>query len=376
MEGGKLLSNMIKLLIFGTGTSSKRITDILDYNKVEIIGYLDNDKSKTGKSKDGILIDFPYNISFYDYDFVIIASQYNDEIYNQLILLEVDRNKIFQFYTFLSNNYNYYKANIENFISKHYMNTELLVTGISYARAGFSQSVCCRKSYNLAWWSQDLFFDYSTIKFIFENYNEKVNEIKYVIIGLSYYSFQYDMSLSAMKNKSILYYDVLKTAHHFNEIERIYKEYSIDKEIANKIFKKKESGQFNLQWRIPTLKDYKDKWEVGKKQAETDCNKNYPNTVVENIQIFNDYLSLLNTYKIKPIVVVFPASVYYTSNFSKTIEHEFQDIIKNTKNQYNLQYIDYFRTDLFDDEDFADVSHLNKKGSEKFTKILNDIIEW
>lgn len=90
----------------------------------------------------------------------------------------------------------------------------------------------------------------------------------------------------------------------------------------------------------------------------------------------NDYLKMLIDSNIKPIVVVFPASKYYAKYFSQRIENEFHSIIKDLQDKYEFQYIDYFRSDEFEDEDFLDVSHLNHKGATKFTQILNDTIKW
>lgn len=74
--------------------------------------------------------------------------------------------------------------------------------------------------------------------------------------------------------------------------------------------------------------------------------------------------------------MIFPASKYYTKYFSERIENEFRSIINEIGKLYDFQYIDYFRSELFTDDDFVDVSHLNGDGAEKFTKILNNLIKW
>lgn len=74
--------------------------------------------------------------------------------------------------------------------------------------------------------------------------------------------------------------------------------------------------------------------------------------------------------------MIFPASKYYTKYFSERIENEFRSIINEIGKLYDFQYIDYFRPELFTDDDFVDVSHLNGDGAEKFTKILNNLIKW
>lgn len=352
------------------------LENVLDTNKVNIVVYIDNDRSKWNMIKNGRSIVSAEKIKEYNYDYIIIASQFNDEIYNQLINMSIDKYKIFQFHNFMDNYSNYYRDNITNFLNKKNTEIDGLVTGISYARAGFREDICCKNFFNLSFGSQDLFYDYHTVKYLIDNFPQKMEEIKYVIIGLCYYSFQYDMSLSAMKNKTVLYYSVLKTGHHFKDIERVYECHELNTQIANKIFRKKEDGNYDFNWSVPVLKDYENKWEIGKKQSEIDCNKDYPKTVAENTEIFEKYLELLKKHHIKPIIVVFTASKYYTNYFSRKIENEFKSIINKIREKHDFQFLDYFRSDLFVDEEFADVSHLNYYGAEKFTKMLNESIEW
>lgn len=364
---------MYKVLIFGTGKSSVVVKQMLN-KQVNILAYIDNDKSKCNKNIDNVKIFSPQYIKDFNYDYIIIASQYNEEIYKQLINIGIEKHKIFQYYKFIDNYYNLYNYYINFFIEKT-SEVEVLTTGISYASNGFNEDICCKKAFKFSMGSQDIYYDYHTIKYLLSNYRNKTNNVRYVIIGLCYYSFQYDMSLSAMKDKVMLYYPVLKKSHNFNRIEDIYKECEINKSIADKILAIRK-GRYYEGIKIPTLNDYEDKWSTGKKQAERDCDKNYPQTVKENTQIFKDYLQLLKDYNMKPIVVVYPATKYYTKCFSKRIEDEFHSIIKKVKKEYDFQYIDYFRSDLFIDDDFVDVSHLNVTGSEKFTKILNEEIHW
>ncbi|NMM61478.1 chemotaxis protein [Clostridium sp. P21] len=366
---------MYNVLVFGTG----KVSDILETslnNDVNIVAYVDNDKSKWKKLKNCKCIIQPNEIWKYKFDYILIASQFNEEIYYQLLNMGIDSDKIFEYYKFYINYYNYYKTNMDEFLNKYKKSVEIIATGISYANTGFRTDICCKNAYSFTWGSQDIFYDYYTVKFLLEKFPNKVSDLKHVLIGICYYSFQYDMSLSSMRSKVPLYYSVLKEAHNFKDIDKAYEAYELNKNIANVVLKKNNDGTYDLKSDIQTSIHYDDKWNIGKKQAELDCNKNYPETVKENTQIFKDYLQLLKDYNIKPIVVVFPASKYYTTYFSKRIEDEFHSIINGVRKEYDFQYIDYFRLDLFEDEDFADVSHLNDKGAEKLTKLLNEEIDW
>lgn len=369
--------NLYNLLIFGTGAGCNFLMNGLDMNKVNILAYLDNDPSKWGGFFREKKIVSPNEIESYLYDYIIIGSQYNESIYNQLLDMKVSKNKIFQFYKFFDMIYNPIKSCIDNYINS-FEEVETIITGISYARAGIIENELIRKAHNFTMYSQDLFYDYKIAKFILNRY--KNNKMKYAIIGLCYYSFQYDMSLSSMKNRVILYYNILQDKHNYKDlsIEEFNEEYNISKGICDNILKKYENGSYKFSWSNPSLIECSTEEIImnGKNQAQRDCNKDYPETVRENIQIFKDYLNLLKDHDIKPIVIVFPASKYYTENFSKRIEDEFHAILNKVKKEYDFQYIDYFRSDLFNDDEFSDVSHLNPKGAEKFTKMLNKEIKW
>ncbi|MDU6876809.1 chemotaxis protein [Clostridium tepidum] len=368
---------MYNILIFGTGSTCKLVLNVLNMEKVRILAFLDNDSSKWGDYFYDKKIVPPSEIYNYLYDYIIIASQYNESIYNQLLHMDLDSKKVLQFYKFYSLLYNPLKGYMDAYYKK-VEELSTIITGISYARVGIDKNALINKGYNFALGSQDLFYDYKIVEYILNSY--KKNKIKYAIIGLAYYSFQYDMSLSSMKNRVILYYRVLGEKHNYKElsIKDFNNQYNISKNICDKVFKKNERGNYLFKWNSSDLSNYstQERINLGKKQAERDCNKNYPKTVEENKEIFKNYLKLLRDNNIKPIVVVFPASKYYTKYFSKRIEGEFHSIINEFKKEYDFQYIDYFRSGLFEDDDFTDVSHLNSRGAKKFTQILNEEIQW
>lgn len=357
---------MINVIVFGTGKLSETVIGFLNYKNVYIKCYCDNDGDKWGGYYKHKIVIKPQDIKNVKYDYIVIASQYSEEIYSQLISLGVKDEVIFEFNLFFNNLYELYpRERIERFIKCNDIKT--IITGISYSFVGIKPDLLKHKGYSFANGSQDIYYDSKIVKYIAKNgYGTSV---KYCIIGLSYYSFQYDLSLSKMNHKLYGYYEFFKDLHNAkkNNVVRI----SINRYIANKIL---NLNIFSEEY--TSFGDSVNKEEVGKKIANIDCNKDYPNTVSENQAIFREYITFLKNHNIKPIVVVFPASKYYTKYFSDRIENEFHTIINKFKAEFKFQYIDYFRSNLFNDDDFEDVSHLNSKGAEKFTKILNEVIEW
>lgn len=360
---------MLNIIIFGTGKLSGIVISCLKHDKVNIIYYSDNDKNKWGSTYQGKEIIDPSKLANIDYDYIVIASQYNEEIYSQLIHIGVIEEKIFEFCEFFRFTGELYpKDRIEKFIRSE-ENYECIITGISYSLSGININSLKYKAYTFANGSQDLYYDYKIAKYIIENTNYN---LRYCIIGLSYYSFQYDLSLSNMKFRLSGYYEFFKDCHNAVDIQ--INRSDINTRIGRLIINVTEEKQLVFNKSLEPFEYNNQKEELGKQIAINDSNKNYPKTVEENKVIFENYIELLQKNNIEPIIVVFPTTKYYSKYFDSRLEEQFHSIVNPFKSKYRFKYIDYFRSELFEDKDFSDVSHLNWDGAEKFTQIINQII--
>lgn len=360
---------MLNIIIFGTGKLAEVVEACLKHNLANVIYYSDNDSSKWGSIFKGKPIIEPTKLNNTEYDYIIIASQYNEEIYSQLIKMGISNEKIFEFGVFFKNGGEVYpKDRIEKYINSH-NDYECIITGISYSLVGIDIDSFKYKAYTFANGSQDLYYDYKIARYAINNGGDN---IKYCIIGLCYYSFQYDLSLSNMKFRVNGYYDFFNDSHNAHSIKENRDD--INKKIGNLLISFGNGEQVAYQKPMTAFEDSMNKVEMGKRIATNDCNKNYPKTVEENKKIFKEYIEFLIKKNIEPIVVVFPASKYYIEFFSSRIKEEFSEIINEFQKEYNFKYLDFFENNLFEDRDFCDVSHLNKDGARKFTKLLNELI--
>ncbi|MBR1420711.1 MAG: hypothetical protein IJ575_06645 [Selenomonadaceae bacterium] len=103
-------------------------------------------------------------------------------------------------------------------------------------------------------------------------------------------------------------------------------------------------------------------------------NKNYQDTVQENIQIFEDYLSLLEKYSVYPIVILTPMMKDYQRRFTRRVLDEFNSILDSFLERRHFMFINGWKMKMFNEYDFWDPQHLNIRGSIKFSQILNDVI--
>src|SRR5690554_2814099 len=90
--------NKIKVIIFGTGEGSKKALEIIDLEKVDIFAYVDNEQSKQGTYYNGIKVENPLAVNKYEYDYIVIASIYYQEITAQLLMMNVHGSKIVQLF--------------------------------------------------------------------------------------------------------------------------------------------------------------------------------------------------------------------------------------------------------------------------------------
>lgn len=106
------------------------------------------------------------------------------------------------------------------------------------------------------------------------------------------------------------------------------------------------------------------------------ADKNYPDTCTENIKILDDYLTLCEQNKIRPIMFLPPMTEGYIKHFSKQILDEFYYIVGQAckKHPYAI-FIDGWKLQGMTDKDFYDVFHLNIIGAAKFSTFLNSVIE-
>ncbi|WP_025116744.1 nucleoside-diphosphate sugar epimerase/dehydratase [Lysinibacillus fusiformis] len=393
---------MLEAIIWGIGQASVMIESILDKEEVNIIGYVDNDPKKWGHYKNGLLIYDPSKLNKLTYDIILIASSFHQQIIDQIKHLEISNQKVINVQKMVEDSleqqsqlasYKYYLNKLKRDLDLGINATDLdtLITGLSYAECGIISENISKKTLNLANAGQDLFYDYLLLKTILEKSD---NHIQNVVIGLSYYSFEYDLSLSKVHGLrcKYIYEPVLKESHNLYSVlsevesEKIYEgKKKFFQKFESKIFKSEESlteiiKNNNLSFKVPTYERFdgytlEEKNKNGKFLAELDSKKNYPLTVKENREIFSDLLKLLEEKQVNILLVIFPVSKYYKLFFDDKLKEQFYYILNKFLNDYRVTLIDLYNTELFEDMHFSNSSHLNYYGAVKVTDIINSFLK-
>lgn len=288
--------------------------------------------------------------------------------------------------------YYYLKRGLKNSKTE---DIEAIVVGLSYSWAGINEQMLNKKTINLSLPSQDLYYSYK----IAENIIYENKKIKYCIIGVSYYSLYFDLSMSTkseIERIRKVYYPLLNDKHNCNIIDtdlewnfhdKMIHEWEIyfDKNSINKYFdfvieNGKYYGYFNNVIKrksllgITSLDDLKveDRIKYGKKRAD-EHNKliKYKDTFFEYKKIFKEFIEYLIKNNVRPVIISFPFSKYYMDNLSSDFKNEFYDEVNVLKSRYEFEFIDLNDYKIFEDSDFIDMDHLNERGAYKVSKIIN-----
>ncbi|AUM96494.1 TPA: hypothetical protein LA742_002298 [Clostridium botulinum] len=381
-----------KILIYGVNDISIQLKELINYDNSDLIFYISNNSEHFYKYIDDIFI-LPLDEAIKsNYDYIIIADTDLNNLNRALSNNKVSKEQIFNYMYYICN-FGFYSSpeffTQYNSFMKNNKRYDGIITGISYTQKGINAELLPGRFFNFACASQDLYYDYEMMKYSL-SFEEVRKTIKYAIIGLCYYSFQYDLSKGVGKRRSNYYYRITGKYHNYDlaqENKNFYKNFC---EISKKIFKSNSSNilyEIEKEEYIKIIRDSKNKKfdssllnneEKDKyiKNVKREFNKSYLLTVEENKEIFKSYLDMLYENNIEPIVVVPPETEIYRDNISIPIRNEFYEIIEEYQEKYSFQFLDYFYSNDFTNSDFYDGSHLNNKGSEKWTKLLGRDIKW
>jgi hypothetical protein len=398
----------IKIIIFGSKKTTKFLSEKIKHKYIKIIETISDDDVNLVRNSllNGVLIDKD------SFDLLILSDVKVPEVEIEILKLGINKEKVINFEYYLTlfiNDYqSYYNTNyfhsmlstrLAKIIRKNHYDT--VVSGLSYSLRGIVEDEVEKTALKFALPSQDLYYDQLIVKDILES----GVKLKYYILGLAYYSFDWDLSLAKQESSRIIntYYPVFKDSHNLkldphpsisqgisaikesiNPIILLIFGEGIYEEFIEELLHVNLTPEFDEQlWnsgtylRTPIVEiDPTTRRILGKERAGFHNKLNYPSSRLENKEILSNILKILQNNGVKPIVTIFPTTKYYYENFSSETKNTFYSIINELSKEHNFQVIDLFTSDKFEDTDFVDWDHLNKQGASKMTKMLNKMINW
>lgn len=402
----------MKCIIYGLGSGRLRVERYLR-DEHSVIGYTDTFFNN----------EFFNNKKFYkpkelykqEFDVIIIAignKEIRENVYENLIKLQIDKNKIIDFYSIY---YYYYEENLK--IPKLKVDRVIkdifydgIVLGISHADLGINPKYLNGKWLNLALGSQDLFYNLKTLQILKDRYFDRIKHLKYVIIDMHKYTyFNYDVSRTKNAIKYYIWsgfgsdekhnYD--KNKNFDMSIEEEIKKYKLslinsDFNLFNALFRTDKIDYEEMGINESLFRDYPEKSMIDKSISEGDIEKfkkecrvhsiqinRYEDTIKENISIFEQIMNTLIEInpKIKIYLVLIPQHKIvedFEKNIEKSCKEEFYTIINEFKERYNYRVLDFKNFEKISsiNNNYYDLRHLNYEGAKEFTRLLNSYIKY
>jgi len=251
-----------------------------------------------------------------------------------------------------------YFANLR-YVKEH--GADFFATGISYTECGLDLRYIPHRfgrGVNLASSNSDLRQGYLTAKHVFAHV--KPGTIKFVLIGLTPYSFRYTnteaFSVCPRNLQYMLALDLPPETRHDKLLDALVSDAvkksfkSIIAAQADLNFNKKKTT-LNAELPAKVLID----WEA---ELDNVTKKLRPKVIEQNFQILRDYIKLCRDNGAQPVGVVFPFAPIIRNNYDKDVLTLFRLAIR----QFDFPGIDMFDFKL-GDECFYNLAHLNLRGA-------------
>jgi hypothetical protein len=273
----------------------------------------------------------------------------------------------------IPNIYNSKRAGLEEQLDS----IEVLVLGSSQPLYGIDPAYFGVKGYNCSNVAQSLYYDYG----ILHNYIDKMPRLKCVIVGVSYFSFGYqiiDGSESWRDYYYSQYWHIRYPEVKWTDIRNYSKIflYTPKKslEYARRSFRVNLAKGVHLNgWCLRdnggaavTISD-----SLGKKRVAYHDSLYKEGRVAGNVAVFRRLIAEIRRHGARPVIITLPVFETYSKYADPKIVAQNRAIIDSVCRQERCSYRDYFTDARFTRSDFADNDHLNVAGAEKFSKIVN-----
>jgi hypothetical protein len=225
------------------------------------------------------------------------------------------------------------------------------------------------------------------------------SNIRKVFIGTGYYSLYSDLSLSQggeIKRVSDVYYPLFGDMHNCRELPQslnttLYNNEIFDIEkivdvFCNQIFEKFKGDYFtDTRNRFDLRMQLRDtgnlKWFELDDALKEECaheranshNKSisYIDSYKENIEILNSFISFCNERNVTVYIIAFPSTRYYRKYLLEDYKESYMAALNSINGE--VHFIDFNDIDMFDDKDFIDMDHLDKRGAIKISEFINNL---
>lgn len=279
------------------------------------------------------------------------------------------------FYRSVENNYTFKNERIVS----EYHNIETLVLGDSHAFFGINPEYFSSNTFNIANVSQSLFFD----ELLLEKHIDSLSSLKTIVLNISFFTLsaeddsfedrwrkyfyqeQMDLDVSTISSYDPKYYSLALT-RRFDKSVALFGEYFTNGTIVSCY----DNG-FGMQ-------DEQNIVDDKEKTSEIIAKKHEDNSLefTANINRLQRMINLCNKKGVAIYLIEMPVYKTYYELLDKVKKNKINSSLLQLeqKNKY-VHFYDFSQNKNFEKFDLRDADHLTNEGAEKFSKLLNSLIE-
>jgi len=276
----------------------------------------------------------------------------------------------------------------KRYMDQHASKIETLILGTSHTLTGLNPNYLNGNAYNFASLSQPLKYDSKLVNYYVDSF---VN-LKNIIVPISYFTFGCPIEKERVKPLFMF-----EKTYHWKDDDKLFSDIQI--QLIPKQYFRFKIEQFKKKVGISLNNFYsqqtKNEWSHGgwlgrfsekpitKQQARNRIRfhteiRTYPQKNAyfsPDIQYINEIIEFAEKKNCKLYFITTPHHKYYRTQINKHLWAENQKIIHELiQGKTNVTYLNFFGDTRFFDNDFDDQDHLNIRGAEKLSKIVNNII--
>ncbi len=271
----------------------------------------------------------------------------------------------------IPNNYKYKST----YLNENIKDIQILILGSSHSFYGVNPTYFTYKAFNSANVSQTFDYDYK----IFNKYKGNYEELKAIVIPISYFSLWSRLHKGIEKWRCFYYLDSYGFYEHINLKNYFFTGTIKEKKQRIEKFLIKNQDDINCDTlgfgHNNTVEN--NFIATGKETSlrHTYNLKKRKDIYLENIKYLNSMIEWCDNHNITVLLFTPPAYISYRKHLNKEQLNKTIKTGNNLSQKYkNCIYINYITDSTFTKKYFQDADHLNELGAEKLTKQLNSLI--
>jgi hypothetical protein len=251
----------------------------------------------------------------------------------------------------------------------------VIVTGSSHEYMGIKPSSLGMPGYNLANVSQSLLLDEKMV----EMYLDRFPDVRFALVGLSYFSFESTLSTSPEAWRLYHYERFFGIDGELDPLPRIDTRrlslvalYGPSRtiQLAKQGFPPRLDEVDAFGWLPLNLQLTERSMELGRVRVQQHHAIMEPKNAVATRAALDRMLALLQSKGITSILVSSPVTPEYLANCQPERLALAEHAANEMSRKYGLRFANYMADPRFAGEDFADFDHLSPAGAEKFSRLL------